>query len=145
MAAAGVVLALANATAYSTALFDPVVLAIAVFVAWPPGGGRRRRRAADPAGCPAVLLIAGLLIGGGSYLTGISRPRWSGRRAAIASLIVLLRAWSWTGIVIVLALCAVFSSWCHRQTGAAPGCLRCWPLPRCSGRRSRPSCTPPIR
>ena len=31
------------------------------------------------------------------------------------------------------------------RTGAAPGCLRCWPLPRCSGRSSRPSCTPPIR
>ena len=61
MTAAGVVLALANATAYSTALFDPVVMALAVFVAWPAGrrvAARRGgtlvavyRRAADRGRC----------------------------------------------------------------------------------------------
>jgi hypothetical protein len=28
---------------------------------------------------------------------------------------VLARAWSWTGVIIVLALCAVFTSWATRH------------------------------
>jgi hypothetical protein len=115
MAAAGVALALGNATAYSTALFDPVVIAVAVFVAWPAGRRVAARRAGTVLAVTAVLLIAGLLIGGSTYLTGITQTTLERAPGSDPSLTVLLRAWSWTGIVIVLALCAVFGSWSIRQ------------------------------
>ena len=42
MAGAGVALALANATAYSSALLDPVIVLLALLTALPrPGAGRR--------------------------------------------------------------------------------------------------------
>jgi Dolichyl-phosphate-mannose-protein mannosyltransferase len=115
MAAAGVTLALANATAYSTALFDPVVIALVVFVAWPAGRRMAARRAGTLLAVTAVLLIAGVLIGGSTYLTGITQTTLERAPGSDPSLTVLLRAWSWTGIVIVLALCAVFTSWSTRQ------------------------------
>jgi Dolichyl-phosphate-mannose-protein mannosyltransferase len=115
MAAAGVVLALANATAYSTALFDPVVLVMAVFVAWPAGRRAAARRGAILIAVTLVLLVAGLLIGGGRYLTGIRQTTLQRAPGSDPSLTVLLHAWSWTGVIIVLALSAVFTSWATRQ------------------------------
>jgi hypothetical protein len=115
IAAAGVALALANATAYSTALFDPVVIVIAVFVAWPVGQRVAVRRAAILFATTASLLIAGLLFGGSSYLTGIRQTTLQRAPGSDPSLTVLTHAWSWTGVVIVLALCAVFSSFATRQ------------------------------
>ena len=40
MLAAGAILALANATSYSSALFDPVVILVALFTAFPRPGGK---------------------------------------------------------------------------------------------------------
>ena len=48
MAAAGVVLALANATAYSSALFDPVIVALALLTALPSGRRLAVRRCGVP-------------------------------------------------------------------------------------------------
>jgi 4-amino-4-deoxy-L-arabinose transferase-like glycosyltransferase len=115
MIAAGVVLALANSTAYSTALFDPVVLAMAVFVAWPAGRRVAARRGAVLVTATLVLLAVGVLFGGGRYLTGIRQTTLQRAPGSDASLTVLLHAWSWTGVVIVLALSAVFTSWATRQ------------------------------
>src|ERR1700761_4281102 len=51
MAAAGLALALANLTLYPSALFDPVVILLALVVACPPAGGAAGREpGADPAG-----------------------------------------------------------------------------------------------
>ncbi len=54
MIVAGVALALANATAYWSALLDPMVLAAALLIAYPKPGGKqaigRGRDAADRAG-----------------------------------------------------------------------------------------------
>jgi 4-amino-4-deoxy-L-arabinose transferase-like glycosyltransferase len=115
MAAAGVVLALANATAYSTALFDPVVIVVAVFIAWPAGRRVAARRVGTLLAVTVVLLIAGLLIGGSTYLTGIRQTTLQRAQGSDPSLTVLLHAWSWTGVVIVLALSAVFTGWATRQ------------------------------
>jgi 4-amino-4-deoxy-L-arabinose transferase-like glycosyltransferase len=115
MAIAGAVLALANATAYSTALFDPVVIVVAVFVAWPAGRRVASRRAGTLLAVTAVLLVAGLLLGGSSYLTGIRQTTLERAPGSDPSLTVLLHAWSWTGVVIVLALSAVFTSWATHQ------------------------------
>jgi hypothetical protein len=114
MITAGAVLILANATAYSTALFDPVVLVLAVCVAWPTGRRVAARRAGILVTSAVVLLGAALLIGGGNYLTGIRRTTLQRAPGSDASLAVLLHAWSWTGVVLVLALSAVFTSWATR-------------------------------
>ena len=111
MAAAGAVLALANATAYATVLFDPVVIMVAVFTAWPAGRRAAARRAMTLLAVTAVLILGGLLAGGSGYLTGITQTTLERAPGSDPSLTVLLRAWSWTGIIVVLALCAVFASW----------------------------------
>ena len=83
MVAAGAALALANAAAYSSILFDVFVLVLAVLVAAGPrpGGRVAARRAATVLVVTAALLTAGLLLGGGSYLSGFSRPPWLGHPA----------------------------------------------------------------
>ena len=71
MIAAGVALALANATSYSTVLFDVLVLVLAALAAFPAPGGRvALRRVAILLATVIALLAAGLLIGGSNYLNG---------------------------------------------------------------------------
>ena len=115
MAAAGAVLALANATAYATVLFDPVVIIVTVLIAWPAGRRVAARRALTLLAVTAVLIMAGLLAGGSGYLTGITETTLERAPGSDPSLTVLLHAWSWTGIIIVLALCAVFTGWASGQ------------------------------
>ena len=65
MVAAGIALALANATSYPSALFDPVVLVLALLTALPrPGGKRAAARALARLAGLAVLITPALLIGG---------------------------------------------------------------------------------
>ena len=74
MVAAAIAVALANAAAYSSLLFDPIVILLALFTAFPkPGGKIAARRVAILVIIVAVLLLAGLLIGGSSYLGGFER------------------------------------------------------------------------
>jgi Dolichyl-phosphate-mannose-protein mannosyltransferase len=115
MALGGVALALANATAYSTALFDPVVIVVAVLVAWPAGRRVAVRRCATLLTVTIALLVAGLLLGGGSYLTGITETTVQRAAGSNPVLSVLGDAWSWTGVVLVLAWCGVFSSWASQH------------------------------
>src|ERR1022692_886111 len=69
MIAAGAALALANATAYSSALFDPIVLLLALLTAIPkPGGKLAAGRCVTLLAVLVVLGTAGLLIGGSSYV-----------------------------------------------------------------------------
>ena len=77
MALAGVVLALANATAYSSALFDPIVILLAFLVAWPAGARLAARRTGALLTVTAALLIAGVLLGGTSYTSGIRQTTLS--------------------------------------------------------------------
>ena len=115
MAAAGALLALANATAYSSALFDPVVVALAVFIALPSGRRVAARRGAALVVVLAVLLIAGLLLGGSPYLSGIEQTTLDRAPGSDPVLAVLGDAWTWTGVVLVLAVCGVITSWATRQ------------------------------
>ena len=111
MVVAAIALALANATAYSTLLFDPIVVLLAVFTAFPkPGGKIAARRVAILVIIVAVLLLAGLLIGGGSYLGGLERTTLARVSGGASPLTVLTDAWSWTGLIIVPALCGVVIS-----------------------------------
>ncbi len=124
MVAAGAALALANATAYSSLLFDPIVVLVAVLIAVPkPGGKIAGRRIAILLVVLVVLLLAGLLIGGSTLLSGFRLTTLDRVPGAAAPLTVLTDSWSWTGIVIVLALCGLVISAVSRR-----GHLRTWLL-----------------
>ena len=110
MALAGVVLALANATAYSSTLFDPAVILLAVLTAWPGGARLAARRAGALLTVTAALLIAGALIGGTSYISGIRQTTLSRAAGSAPIATVLTDAWSWSGVILVLAVGAILAS-----------------------------------
>jgi len=116
MVAAGVALALANAAAYSSALFDLFVLALAVLAVWPAGGGRlAARRAAMLLTVTAALLTAGVLVGGRNYLAGVERTTLARVPGSNSPWSVLASSWSWAGLIFVLAVCGVIISWAGRR------------------------------
>jgi Dolichyl-phosphate-mannose-protein mannosyltransferase len=124
MVAAGAALALANATAYSSALFDPIVALLALLVAFPkPGGKTAARRIAILLIVVVTLLLIGLLIGGGSYLHGIDVTTLERASGAASAPSVLGDAWSWTGIVLILAVGGIVASVIGRE-----GRARTWLL-----------------
>jgi dolichyl-phosphate-mannose-protein mannosyltransferase len=124
MVAAGVVLALANATAYSSALFDPIVVLLALLIALPrPGGKTALRRVAILVIVLVVLLLLALLIGGSSYFHGFERTTLARVPGAASPLTVLDDSWSWAGLVVILAACGIVISGLTRQ-----GRTRTWLL-----------------
>jgi Dolichyl-phosphate-mannose-protein mannosyltransferase len=111
MVAAGVALALANATAYSSALLDPVVILVGVLYAWPASNSRLiRRRAGVVAVVLLTLILAGLLIGGGKYVTGINQTALAPAPGLQSAASVLNLSWSWVGVVFALAVCGIVAS-----------------------------------
>ncbi len=124
MVVAGIVLALANATAYSTALFDPVVILVALLSAMPrPGGRLAANRALVLLTVVAVLLGAGLLIGGSYYQTGVSQTTLNRVSGGASAITVLQDAGLWTGLVVLLAVIGVIISLLGRE-----GRARTWML-----------------
>jgi Dolichyl-phosphate-mannose-protein mannosyltransferase len=115
MVAAGGSLAVANAAAYSSVLFDVVVLALALLTAFPAGGRLAARRCATLLTVVVALITAGLLIGGRSYLTGIEQTTVARVAGGQSPLSVLTSAWSWTAVVVVLAVAGVIISRVERQ------------------------------
>jgi hypothetical protein len=124
MVAAGVALALANATAYSSALFDPIVALLALLIAFPrPGGKTAARRTAILLIVVVMLLLIGLLIGGGSLLHGIDVTTLERASGAASAPSVLADSWSWTGVVLVLAIGGVVASLMGREGRARTSLL----------------------
>ncbi len=124
MIAAGVALALANATAYSSALFDPVVILIALITAFPrPGGKLAAGRALTLLAVVAVLLTPAVLIGGSRYLHGIQVTTLERASGTDSPLTVFAHFWSWTGVIVVAACCGAIISWVSQ-----PGRARTWLL-----------------
>jgi hypothetical protein len=116
MIASGVTLVLANAAAYSSVLFDPVVIALALLVAYPkPGGKPALARGATILTIVATLLMVGTLIGGDYYVSGIDQTLALGVNMPGLRLPVLEHAAAWTGIVAVAALCAVAAALAARD------------------------------
>ncbi|HEY3883434.1 MAG TPA: hypothetical protein VGM12_33015 [Trebonia sp.] len=103
--AAGIVLALANATKYATTLYDPTVLCVAFLGSWPEAGWRAAlRRTALLAGTAATVLAFLLALGGPGYLTGI-RVTTTGRPDGSDSAgLVFAEAWAWSAVVLVPAV-----------------------------------------
>jgi Dolichyl-phosphate-mannose-protein mannosyltransferase len=114
--AAGILLALANATKYATALYDPVVLCVTFLSSWPEAGWQAAlRRAAVLAGTAAALLALLLALGGPGYLAGI-RVTTTGRADGTDSAgLVFSEAWTWTAVVLVPAVIAVAAGALRRR------------------------------
>jgi len=124
MIAAGAALALASAAAYSTVLFDVLVVVLAALAAFPAPGGRvALRRAAIVAATVVVLLGAGLLAGGGNYLNGFKVTVLTPVAHTSSPLAVLSSTWYWAGILVVLAAGGVVISAVRRE-----GRARTWLL-----------------
>jgi hypothetical protein len=116
MVAAGVALAVANAAAYASALFDLAVLLLALLTAL-PSAKLAARRCAVVVMVVVVLITVGLLIGGSPYRAGIEQTTLARVAGNDPPLSVLANAWSWTGLVIVLAVCGVIVSAVRRRWG----------------------------
>ncbi|MBV9204127.1 MAG: glycosyltransferase family 39 protein [Actinobacteria bacterium] len=124
MIAAGAALALANATAYSSALFDPVVLLLALIVALPkPGGRLAAARVLTLLAILAVILTPALLLGGSRYLHGIDVTTLERAPGADPPVTVFAHFSSWTGVILVAACCGVVFGWV-----SGPGSVRAWLL-----------------
>ena len=119
MIAAGAALALANATAYTSALFDIVVVLLALVTAFPkPGGKLAAARPLTILAIGAVLLTPALLIGGSRYLHGIGQTTVYRVSGTGSPLTVAGDAWSWTGVVVICAICGAVISWISRPRSA---------------------------
>ena len=108
MIVAGVALALANATAYWSALFDPIVLAVTLLVAYPkPGGKQAVGRAATLLTVLATLVTVGTLAGGAYYVTGVHQALSLDVTGMNPALSVLRSSGLWLGVIAVAAVCGV--------------------------------------
>ncbi len=116
MVAAGAALALANVAAYATILFDPIVVLLVLLTAFPKPGGRiAGRRIILLVGVLLTLLLGGLLVGGSSTIGGFRRTTLARVPGAASPLTVLQDSWYWTGLIVVLAICAIVISWVNRK------------------------------
>jgi hypothetical protein len=115
MVTAGIALAIATAAAYSSFVFDLVVLTLALLTSWPAGARLAARRCVTLLITMVVLLAAGVLIGGGAYLGGFERTTLATAPGASPPLSVLAHSASWAGLIVVLAVSGVIISWASRQ------------------------------
>jgi hypothetical protein len=114
--AAGILLALANATKYATALYDPTVLAVTLLSGWPDAGRRTAlRRTALLAALTVAVLAVLLALGGPGYLTGIRVTTTGRQHGTDSAALVFTDAWSWTAVALVPALAAAVVALVRRR------------------------------
>jgi hypothetical protein len=129
MIAAGAALALAAAAAYSSALFAVVVVLLALVTGFPkPGGKLAAARPLTVLVVAVVLLTPALLIGGSRYVRGVEKTTVFRAGGTNSPLTVLADSWSWTGVVVVAAVCGVAICWASRE-----GAARTWLLALLAG------------
>jgi len=108
MIAAGVLLALANATKYATALYDPTVVCVILLSSWQDAGRKAAvRRAAIVAVTTAIVIGLLLALGGSGYLAGIRLTTTGRPDGTDPASLVFTDAWSWTAVILVPAVAAV--------------------------------------
>ncbi len=110
LAAASVALVLANATKYASAIFDPVVIVLAVLVARPkPGGKYATMRGAALITYTMGALVLLITIGGGNYYTGVVQTTLT--RTGVGNTVssVLSESWSLIGILMAVAVIGVIA------------------------------------
>ena len=114
---AGIALALANATKYATALYDPTVVCVALLSSWQSAGRKAAWwRAALLVGIAAAVLGVLLAAGGPGYLTGIRVTTTGRAHGTDTAALVFADAWSWIAVVAIpaaggAAVCAVRRRW----------------------------------
>jgi hypothetical protein len=117
IAASAAALVLANAAAYSSAIFDPVVVAIA-FLAM--GHEHSLKLAKMRAAALAAYVISVLILladaGGGFYWTGISQTILSRPHGTNSASSVLLIAWQWMAPVAVVAMAGLLTCVATQQS-----------------------------
>jgi 4-amino-4-deoxy-L-arabinose transferase-like glycosyltransferase len=97
-------LVLANATTYSSAIFDPVVVAIALLAGKEASTKLPKMRGASLAAYVISVLIFLSYAGRGFYWTGVSQTVVNRLNGTNPAAVVLSDAWRWTGSVAVVAL-----------------------------------------
>ena len=102
---AGVVLAVADAVKYATALFTPVVILVVGIAAWRRSG----RRAGLAVGLAVLvawlaLMVAAIVAGGHEYWLGFTASTLDRPHATIPVTTVLQHSYVWTSLILVLAV-----------------------------------------
>jgi hypothetical protein len=98
-------LALANATKYASALFDPVVIGLVSAAAWRERGRARGALAAVTATAGLAAMLAGALrLAGRQYWTGIAFTTLTRGTGTAPALGVLYVSGKWVGVVALLAV-----------------------------------------
>jgi hypothetical protein len=112
LATGAVVLVLANATKYASALFDPVVIAIAALTAARVRGYVAGLAAgATMMAVSVILLLAAYYYGGSSYARGIKLSTLSRTSASDPALSVLYAGTRWIGVVAALCVIGAIIMW----------------------------------
>jgi glycosyltransferase involved in cell wall biosynthesis len=102
------VLVLANATKYASALYDPVVIALAFFaIAYFHGWRAAIRQASTLAACLILCLSVALALAPSAYLTGISNTTLQRSPSSTTVATVVRASWSWIGVIAVAAASAL--------------------------------------
>lgn len=104
LVAGAVALALANATKYATALFDPVVVVLAALVIAQKHGAKPALGRAGYLAAFVTALVAVLLaLGGPFYMAGVMYTTLARAVGDNPPLLVLEDSWRWVGTVCILA------------------------------------------
>jgi hypothetical protein len=119
MTGAGLTLAVANLTLYPSALFDPVVILLALVVAFPrPGGRLAAGRALTLLAIVGVLVTAAMLLGGSRYWHGVEVTTVTRAPAQDSALAVLRNSLAWTGFIAVIAGFGAVAGWISHPRSA---------------------------
>jgi Dolichyl-phosphate-mannose-protein mannosyltransferase len=105
--ASAAALVMANATTYSSAIFDPVVVALALLAGREQSAKLPKMRAASLAAYVISVLIFLSYAGRGFYWTGVSQTVLNRLNGANPAAEVLGDGWRWTGSVAIVALVGV--------------------------------------
>ena len=97
-------LALSNATKYTTALWDPFVLALLLILVYSRSGmSSAIRRTAGVTAMTASLLALGLAVGGTFYVDGITSTTLTRVAGTYSRSLIVHQVWQWIGWVLVFA------------------------------------------
>ena len=113
IAVCALALALSNAAKYATLAWDPLVIGVSFLHDWSGGAAKAFLRAWSLAVTVAVLDVGFLMLGGGSYLTGVKITtvlRTIHFGASEPAPVILWRAFTITGVLVLPAAAAVIAS-----------------------------------
>jgi len=115
----GLTIVLADATKYAAALFDPVVIGVAVLTVWQRRGrGRGLGAGLTICGVTALGVAGALLAGGQSYWRGIEFTTLSRADSTSPPIGILFVSLGWAGMVGVLAIIGAVTTICAANGGA---------------------------